>query len=221
MIKSYNIFINEGAVEKKKIDELLDIMSRRKLTAEENELLIHLSKGGALEEDKPTLVKHKTGGGYMFDEKGNVMTEEEDEKPGQEFTTSKGKQMGADKLKKENIIDARVYRNRDSDERFFYVATSYETDSGMTSDWIIYRTAGGEKYPLGMFLDTNAPKFRYYKTTPANILWKELDFKYDYGMILDDDLYEDFINFVELYKENQNRNKGILEQIHKRFCSLL
>jgi len=205
------------------MDELLDILSRRKLTEDERELLVHLSQGGSLpEEEKPTLATHKTGGGYMFDAEGNVMTEDDDEKPGEEFTTTKGKQSGADKVsKKIDVVDARVYRNKGSDERFFYVPTSYETESGMTSDWIIYRTGDGSRYPLGMFLDTNAPKFKYYKTTPANVLWKELDYRYDYGMMLDDDLYEDFINFVELYKENQIRNRDILQTIHRRFCSLL
>jgi len=222
VVKSYKVFLNEGAAEQKKMDELLDILSRRKLTEDERELLVHLSQGGSLpEEEKPTLATHKTGG-YMFDDEGNVITEDDGEKPGKEFTTTKGKQSGVDKIsKKVDVVDARVYRNKDSDERFFYVPTSYETDSGMTSDWIIYRTGGGSKYPLGMFLDTNALKFRYYKTTPANALWKELDYRYDYGMMLDDDLYEDFINFVELYKENQIRNRDILQTIHGRFCSLL
>jgi hypothetical protein len=223
IVKSYNIFLNEGQREQKKIDELLDILSRRKLTEDEKELLTSLSKGGSLppEEKKSTgLSTTKSGSGYLFDDEGRVLTNDE-EKPGQEFVTAKGKQSGVNKIEAANIIDARVYRNRDNEERFIYSSITIEGENGMTSDWIIYRTGGGPQFPFGQFLDTNAPKFRYYKSTPPDVLWSELDYKFDYGMILDEDLYEDFTNFVELYKENMARNKEFLTRIYKRLCEIL
>ena len=222
-VKSYLDFVNEGRTEQKKIDELLEIMKKRKLTKEEQDLLVHLSKGGSLpeeEHDRPTLQTHKTGGGYLFDDEGNVMThEEEPTNPGQEFVTTKGKQRSADKI--HDVIDARVYRNKDSEERLIFSHATYETDSGITNDWIIYRTIGTDKHIYGQFMDTNLPRFQYYKTTPPDILWKELDYKYDYGMILDEDLYEDFTNFVTLYKENQRRNAHVLDRLHNRFKKIL
>ena len=226
-IKSYDGFVNEGKREQQKIDELLDIMSKRKLTKEEMDLLSFLSKGGSLPDEEPdvppTLQMHKTGGGYLYDDEGNVLTqkEEEDIKPGQEFTTVKGKQGGADKLKKEDIADARVYRNKDSEERKFYAYITIEKDGEISHDWIIYKTVVRDKYPFGQFMDTNASKFKYYKTTTPEALWKELDYQFDYGMVLDPDLYEDFFNFVELYKENQARNRDVLRTLHARFSKLL
>ncbi len=224
IVKSYRSFINEGKREQQKIDELLEIMNKRKLTAEEHELLVTLSKGGSLPDepdDRPILQTHKTGGGYLFDDEGNVLTDEEPEKPGQEFVTVKGKQKGADKLSTKDIMDARVYRNKDNEERRIYVYTTIETDSGITNDWIIYRTGGGDKYPFGQFLDTNAQKYAFYKKMSPEQLWGELDFTFDYGMVLDEDLYEDFINFVELYKENQRRNIDVLNKLRLRFLKLL
>lgn len=220
---TYDNFLEEGKREQQKIDELLD-KGFNKLSDEEKNLLKRLSRGETLPEEdikKPVLSTHKTGGGYLFDENGNIMTEEGGEKPGEEFVTTKGKQSGIDKISAINLIDARIYRNRDNEERFVYASTTIEGESGMTSDWIIYRTGGGPQYPFGQFLDTNAPKFRYYKSTPPEILWTELDYKFDYGMVMDDDLYEDFTNFVELYKENMARNKDFLMRIYQRFCKLL
>lgn len=214
-------FLYEGKREEAKINELLEIMKKRKLTSDENDLLIYLSKGGTLSDEKsPALKLHKTGG-YLYDEEGNVLTDEEPvTEPGKEFITTKGRSRPLDKLQTEDIIDARVYRNKNSEERFIYSYVTLKTDSGITNDWIIYRTEGGKKF--GMILNTNSDKFKYYKQIVPDILWKELDYMYDYGMILDQDLYEDFINFIELYTRNKSgRNDEILDRLHKRFCTLL
>lgn len=222
IVKSYRSFINEGKREQQKIDELLEIMNKRKLTTEEREFLITLSRGGSLPyepDDRPILQTHKTGGGYLFDDDGNVLTDEEPYKPRQEFVTVKGMQKGSDKLSTKDIMDARVYRNKDNEERRIYVYI--EKDGGIANDWIIYRTGNGDKYQFGQFLDTNAQKYAFYKKMSPEQLWGELDFTFDYGMVLDEDLYEDFINFVELYKENQRRNIDVLNKLRLRFLKLL
>jgi hypothetical protein len=227
IVKTYMNFLNEGQREQKKIDELLDIMKRRKLTEEEMNILTKLSKGETLPEEesdsKPILKTHKTGGGYLFDEEGNVMTEQEEEdvSPGQEFMTTKGKMRSADKLEKGNILDARIYKNKNGEVRVIFAYVSRSSESGTTSEWIIYRTDGGEKYPFGQFLDTNSSKYSFYKIITPETLWKELDYSWDYGMVLDDDLYEDFTNFIDLYKENQARNRDVLTALRSRFLKLL
>ena len=227
IVKSYNNFVNEGKREQVKLDELLDIMSKRKLTKEEKDLLDKLSKGESLDDDsdKPSaLQSHKTGGGYLFDQEGNVLTagEEEDDKPGQEFYTAKGKQRSAEKLKRGNFIDARIYRNKDSDERMIFANITVQKGDNVENDWLIYRSGSQSgKFPMGQFMDTKSPKYSAYKTKTPEIMWKDLDLDFDYGMVLDQDLYEDFINFVELYKENQVRHKDILTRLRRRFLGLL
>ena len=224
-MKKFHEFINEGKREEAKMNELLEIIKKsklggRKLTEEEHDLLVSLSKGESLPDESSTLKMHKTGGGYLYDDEGNVLTEEEPEiNPGKEFVTAKGKSRSSDKFDVEDIIEARVYRNKNSEERFIYSYMTIETDNGITNDWIIYRTNGGKEF--GMILDTNLDRFKYYKQTIPDVLWKELDFKFDYGMILDQDLYQDFINFIELFKENKARNKEILKRLYMRFCTLL
>lgn len=228
VIKSYDKFVNEGRREQAKIDEILDIMSKRKLTKEEQDLLARLSKGESLPPEQvntPNLKTHKTGGGYVFDDEGNVLTEEEPDTPGQEFLTTKGKQRSADKLTKDDVIDARVYRNKNSEERWIFANISVNEEGGMKNDWLIYRTGSmSGKFPMGQFMDTNSPKYIAFKNKTADLFWKELDFEFDFGMVLDQDLYEDFINFVELYKEykkNPKRNVDILNRLRRRFLGLL
>lgn len=221
-IGKFREFITEGKKEETKMNELLEIMKKRKLTAEEHELLVSLSRGESLpEESTPSLKMHKTGGGYLYDDEGNILTEEEPEiKPGKEFVTAKGKTRSADKIDEiENIIEARAYRNKDNEERFIYSYVTLNNDSGVTHDWIIYRTEGGEEF--GKILNTNLDRFKYYKQTTPEVLWKALDYKWDYCMILDQDLYEDFINLIELKKENKKRNKEVLNRLYMRFSTLL
>ena len=228
IIKSFNIFINEGKREQIKIDELLD-KGIKNLTAEEKELLGKLSKGDTLDEDDddrggtPTLKMHKTGGGYLYDDDGNVMTEEEpgETKPGQEFVTAKGKQSSIDKLDEDKILDARVYRKKDSENRVIYVYTTIETESGQTNSWIIYKTDGGTDFPFGQFINMESPKNAHLKSRNPAAMWEEKDWEYDYGMVLDEDFYGDFINFVQLYKEGNLRNKDILLRFKTRFTKLL
>jgi len=216
---SFNEFLGEGKREQDKINNLLDIMQRRELTADEKELLVSLSKGNTLpDEPPPTLKKHKTGGGYMFDDEGNIMTEEEPKlKPGKEFTTTRGKMRSVDKLDIEEEIDARVYRNKDNEERFIYSHVTLNT-GGITYEWIIYRTGGGSEYKgaslPGQFMNTNTDK-------SPEVLWKQLDHRFDYGMALDEDIYEDFMNFVQLYKEKERRNNNIVNRLYDRFCKII
>ena len=230
-IMSFNLFVNEavkGKKEQKKIDELLD-KGFKNLTAEEKELLNRLSQGGSLDDDDderggtPALKMHKTGGGYLYDDEGNVMTEEEDEttKPGQEFVTAKGKSSSIDKLEEDDILDARVYRQKDSENRVIYVYTTFETESGQTNGWIIYKTEGGPDFPFGQFANMESPKNAHLAHRTPAAMWAEKDWDFDYGMVLDEDFYEDFINFVQLYKEGALRNKDILLRLKSRFTKLL
>lgn len=217
VIKTYGKFINEGKREQDKIDELLDIILKRKLTKDEQDLLTRLSKGESLpEENKPSIVSHKTGGGYMFDDQGNVMTEEEPE-TGREFVTNKGKQKSVNLTKKDNL-DARVYRNKSSEERFFFVNITEDNEGKMLNDWLIYRT-GSVKYPLGQFMDTKSEKFASFKNKTPEMMWKDNDTEFDYGMVLNDELYQDFIEFAEIFKTLKNKSR--ITQLREKFLRLL
>lgn len=221
-MRNFFQFIMEGKREEAKMNELLDILTKRKLTPEEHELLVSLSKGESLpEEEKEVLKMHKTGGGFLYDDEGNILTQKEEEeiKPGQEFTTIKGKtrSTGREEVKPEEFFDARVYRNKDNEERFIYV---HRTDDEGVHDWIIYRTDGGKEF--GKILDTNLDKLKHYKSTTPEQLWKELDYRFDYGMVLDQDICEDIINFAELYKAGgKGGSRNIMDRLHRRFCTLL
>jgi hypothetical protein len=195
----------------------LDILNTRKLTDDEKDLLARLSKGESLPE--PSMKKHKTGGGYMFDDKGKVILEDEPADTGKEFLTSRGKQKKI-QPKKNDVIDARVYRNRNSEERFFFLYVTTEKENGSESTWVIFRT-GSERYPLGQIMDIRSPKFADFINKHPEQLWKELDFDFDYGMILDDELYEDVVEYVELYKDNQVRYKNRLIELKNKFLKLL
>ena len=221
-LTNYDDFVsNEGKREQQKIDELLDIIRKRKLTDEEKELLLFLNKGGNLpDDDKPSLATHKTGGGYLMDDEGDVLTEEEPDKPGEEFVTVKGKQRSAEKLDAENVLDARVYRNKNSENRVIHAYITHEGDSGMTNDWIIYSTAA-DRCEFGQFKDTTSPKYEFFKKITPEMMWKKLDYSFDYGMILDEDLYEDFMTFVTLYKEDQRKHADYLRRLRLRFVKLL
>lgn len=221
----YDDFLIEGKREQQKIDELLD-KGFSNLSDEEKELLKHLVGGGDLpkeDKDSPTLLKTKSGM-LVTDDEGRVVTADKDdeEEPGKEFTTQKGKTRGVEKFKREVNLDARAYRNKDSEERFFYVLENIYDASGMTLyNWHIYRTGDGSKYPFGMFMDLESQKFGFYKRLKPDILWKELDYVWDYGLILDEDLYEDFMNFTSLYKTNQSSNSQILTTLRNRFAKLM
>lgn len=220
IIKSYLGFVNEGR-EQEKIDQLLDIMKTRKLTQDEKDLLTRLSMGETLPDDEPVIKKHKTGG-FLFDEEGNVMTEEEPVNPGEEFYTTKGKQRSAEKLETKDVMDARIYKNKESLERFIFAYVSVESESGMTNEWIVYRTGKDPKFPYGQFLDPLSVKYQSeFKNITPDILWERLDYMYDYGMVLDRDLYEDFTNFVDLYKTNQAKYGNMLLRLRDRFMKLL
>lgn len=216
-MKGFFQFITEGKREEAKMNELLD-KGIKNLSSEERDLLSRLSRGESLPEEIPELKMHKTGGGYMYDDEGNVITTDEEElKPGKEFTTNKGKIRPVDKI--EEILNARVYRNRDNEERFIYAYMTEINDGVETKDWIIYRTDGGKEF--GKILDTNIDRLKHYKKTIPDVLWKELDFKFDYCMVLDQDLYEDFMNFIELYKAGGKRGRDVMDRLHRRFCTLL
>lgn len=216
VVKKYNKFIKEGKREQAKIDELLDIIKKRKLTDEEKDLLTRLGRGESLpEESKPVLQTHKTGCGYIFDEEGDVLVEEEPDAPGKQFFTAKGKQKGVDKLKIDQAPEARVYKNKNSEIRQFFVNITKDDKN----DWIIYRTVG--KTPFGEFCDTNSSKYSFYKNMTPEQLWEELDNYWDYGMVLDNDLYQDFMNFAELFKEDQVRYREMLTKLRNRFLKLL
>lgn len=215
-VKKYTKFIKEGKREQAKIDELLDIMNKRKLTDEEKDLLARLGKGEKLPDEKPVLQTHKTGGGYIFDEEGDVVVQDEEPTaPGKQFFTPKGKQKGVDKLKIDQAPEARVYKNKNSEVRQFFVNITKDGNN----DWLIYRTVG--RTPYGEFCDTNSSKYSFYKNMTPEQLWEELDGYWDYGMVLDKDLYEDFLNFAELFKEDQVRYKDMLTKLRNRFIKLL
>jgi hypothetical protein len=227
MAKTFSNFLGEGKREQDKINEFLD-KGIQNLTREEKALFDRLLKGGTLptESKAPPVIKTDKTGNYLKDEDGRVITEPDKDEDteldaGQEFTTGKGKKIGADKIVPPKIINARVYRNKDSEERFIYsYVTLEDADGGKYNDWIVYRTGGGREF--GAFLDTSNPKFSYYRTTAPKALWEILDWKYDFGMMLDDDLYEDFTTFIELYKNREERaNRGPLTALYRRLSGLL
>lgn len=220
-IKNFMEFINEessqiGKRENDEINRLIDLMSKRELTPEEKKLLDDLGNGKKLPEKEPPKIKtHKTGG-FLFDDKGDVMTEEEEESSdtddeGKEFLTSKGKSKGSSIGLSETPIDTRVYRNRDSEERMIY---SYQDGK-----WVIYRSGG--KSEFGMFLDESTPLYKKYENISPVEMWKNLEGVYDVGMVFDKGTYDEFLIFCELYNESQIKNKIYLQQLHKKLKTLI
>jgi hypothetical protein len=216
-IKSYNNFLFEGHREQAKINELLDASRIRRLTDDEKDLLKRLSMGEKLPPEE--LKKDKTGG-LLTDDKGNIITQDDPSvKKDGEFFTEKGKSRSAEKIEKrisESSLNARVYRNKESAERFFFV---YYT-SGGNPFWIIYRTGATDKHPLGQFMNTNDPKFEYFNKKTTDQLWADNDKQFDYGMILDDELHKLFLNFIKL-QEDKKTNDAEIKKIRNRFISLL
>lgn len=193
-IKNFNKYLFEGRREQKKIDELLDISTTRRLTDVEKDLLRRLSSGEKLPKEED--ITDQDGG---------------------EFFTDKGKKIGADKLEK-NIDHggaiARVYCYKNSPERFILY---YSTN---TNVWYIYRTGNPDKMPLGVFLSRESQLYKdSYNDKKPEQVWLDCDQRYDYGMILDQDLLKLFEELLDLSKRPEtNRNKII--KIRQRFLSL-
>lgn len=221
-IKSFINFINEGKREQDKIDELLEILSRRKLTSEERDLLDLLGKGGKLPEENIVYKKNKLTNDLETDDQGNPIVEENPIVSGKEFVTNKGKKNSVDKIKIDEIIDARVYKNKTSEENIFFVYLTENNEGVINNKWAIYRTGGSsDKHPIGQFMDVNNPRFSKFKNKTPDQMWKDLDFDFDYGMILDQSLYQDFIYFMELYKEDQIKHMNLLKKLRNRFIKLI
>jgi hypothetical protein len=196
-IKNFNNYLFEGQREQKKIDELLDISTSRRLTDEEKDILRRLSAGEKLPAE--------------FDKK-------KDENTG-EFLTNKGKRVSADKIEQKlnaaGTLNARIYSRHNSPERFILVFSN-EIDH-----WFIYSTGDPNKTPLGVFLNKESPLYveNYQGKSPEQV-WNFCDKKYDYGMILDDDLFNLFNELLNLGKKPvENRTRII--QIRERFLKLL
>lgn len=196
-IKSFNGYLFEGQREQEKIDQLLDLSASRRLTDEEKDLLRRLSAGEKLPAD----------------------AEKREDSSG-EFLTNKGKKNSADKIEQKlnkagTLLNARVYSYHNSPERFVLVFLD-ELDR-----WFIYRTGNPEKTPLGIFLSKDSPLYiqNFQDKTPEQV-WKDCDQKYDYGMILDDELYRIFNELLELGKTPQE-NRARIIQIRERFLKLL
>lgn len=197
-IKNFNGYLFEGQREQKKIDELLDISTSRRLTDEEKDLLRRLSAGEKLPAD---------------------IEKKKDSESG-EFLTNKGKKHSADKIEQKlnragTLLNARIYSYRSSPERFILVYSD-EHDR-----WFIYRTGDPAKTPLGVFLSKEAPLYvqNFQEKTPEQV-WKDCDQKYDYGMIMDDELLNMFNDLLKLGKNPQDNKERII-QIRKRFLTLL
>lgn len=223
-IISYNHFLrlNEGLREDKKIDELLDILKIRKLTDEEKDLLKRLSNGEKLPPPAAVNLKKDKTGGLIFDENGNPIVQKDDEiKAGSVFQTKKGKNKISPE-NKNNILEARVYKNKNSTENFFFVFTSITNDATneITPYLFIYRT-GGNAMPIGTFMNDERKKAQNFRNDmPPSELWKQLDLDFDYGMILDFELYQDLIELIEIFGKPE-RNKNRITQIKNKFLKLL
>jgi len=198
-IKTYTGYLFEGQREQRKIDELLDISTTRRLTDEEKDLLRRLSSGESLPAESP----------------------KKDDGKNAEFFTEKGKKNSAEdtekKLADKPVVnyEARVYRNKTSEERFIFV---HRPDN---NTWIVYRTGNPDRTPLGIFLNTTSTRYieMYFGKTPQ-ALWKMNDMDFDYGMILDQETYNLFIEFTGLAKDT-DKNRAKLIQIRQRFLTLI
>lgn len=222
IIKKFNNFIVEGKMEMDKIDELMDIMSKRELTSDEKDLLKRLSRGEKLpDKEKVRLVTKSSGSGYVLDDEGNPITTKKNQidEPDKPFVTAKGKSKDFS-IDVKNVT-SRIYKNRNSDE--CYIFTFF------LDKWVIYRTRITKDHPYGQFLNAERLDPKYARSTPQQ-MWKILDMDFDYGMEFDEKLTNDFIDFVkefENYREKKQKfnlfnreNKKLTNYINK-FKSLL
>jgi hypothetical protein len=205
------MFTNEGKREEDEINRLLDKMVNVGLTDDEKKLLSDLSNGKKL--DDPVLAKHKTGG-LLFDDDGNVVTKEPKQpKEGDEFITKKGKQSpSAGKSRFEDKpTNIRVYRLKNSEERFYYIFNDKEL--------MVYRTGG--KNMFGSFLSKESDYYKKISILSPDELWKQLDWAFDIGMELDKKTADEVGLFSDLYFEDIRKNEKYLAMTYKKLSTLL
>ena len=155
------------------------------------------AKNGKTPFDKPVYQRNKLTGDIEIDEKGNPVKVDFSGViiPGVPFLTSKGKGV-----EKKSIINARCYWNNIDKVKYYYVYGGPVSDTN-SNGLIIWKTESKSGNPLGAFI---IPKSEATMNPVA--LWKNLNNKFDKGIILDQDTHDKFLEFYNLYKSSRKDN---------------
>jgi hypothetical protein len=173
------------------------------LTNKEKEIFEDAKKGKLLL-DRPIYKKDKVTGDIQMGPDGRPIRLDKDNLiPGVPFITSKGK--GG---KKANIINGRCYWNIDDSCRYYYVYDKKSIDEENPNGLIIWKSVSKSGKEYGAFI---VPK------TEANLepdnLWKNLNKKFDKGVVLDKETYAKFLEFDNLYHTAKKANIEKIDDI--------
>lgn len=174
------------------------------LTSEEQRIFKDAQKG-KLTLEKPVYKKDKVTGDIELDPVTNIPIRIDIETltPGVPFITSKGK--GAEK---KVIINGRCYWDIDENHKTFYVYGG-EISETNPQGLVVWKTVSSSGKPLGAFI---VPKGES-NLTPAD-LWKNLNNKFDKGIILDKETYLTFLEFDKLFHTSRKENADRLDRLY-------
>lgn len=163
---------------------------------EEEKKLFEEAKRGKLTLDKPVYRRSKLTGDIEYDSSGKpIRLDKDNYVPGIPFVTSKGRG-----IKREEIIEGRIYWNVDEDYKVYYVYGG-ESDDNNPRGLVIWKTQS--KDPTKEFGAFIVPK-KEINLTPEE-LWANLNNKYDKGVILNKEAYKNFIIFDKLYHDSRKQ----------------
>lgn len=174
------------------------------LTDKEVEIFNNAKKG-ILNLDNPVYKRNKVTNDIEYDNKGKPIELNINKLiPGVPFVTSKGRG-----LKKIEVVRGRCYWNLDENHKTFYVYGNEITDIN-PQGLIIWKTISNSGKDFGSFI---IPKGLGYMTEIE--LWKNLNDKFDKGIILDKDTYMKFLEFDELYHDSKKMNIQKILELYK------
>lgn len=178
------------------------------LTTKEYEIFNNAKKG-ILNLDNPVYKRNKVTNDIEYDNKGNPVRLNGDVLiPGVPFVTSKGRGK-----KKMETISGRCYWNVGENFKTFYV---YGND--ITNDnpygLVIWKTVSSAGKEMGAFI---VPKS--LGNMSETELWKNLNNKFDKGIILDKETYLTFLEFDRLYHDSKKENLGKLVELYRELST--
>lgn len=166
------------------------------LTKNEKDLL-NKAKINRLPEEKISYKRNKLTGDIELGSDGKPikLDTDDDVVPGIPFITSKGRGF-----KKEDKLEARCYWDIDNNVKYYYVFSPLNINDKNAYGLIIWKTISNNERPLGAFI---VPKNEL--DLPPNELWDRLNTKYDKGIILSKEMYNKFMLFYDLYKNDKKK----------------
>jgi hypothetical protein len=154
---------------------------------------------GKLKSENPVYKKDKVTGDIELDAKGQpIRLDKEIIQVGVPFVTSKGRGISKETVR--TSVNGRCYWDVDDNIKVFYVYGGEITETN-PEGLIIWKSVSKSGKPMGSFI---IPKGEALMSMEN--LWKNLNGKYDKGIILDKETYGKFLTFDELYHSGKVAN---------------